>query len=310
MSPTNFFSLPAELRIQIYTLVLVRKDRISVWYESLVATVNKYGYSHETASRSTHHTGLRHFAMKAAMEHFRNPNGNYRRRTSEQWSKRVEGLDLNLLLCNYRCSREAAAIFYGQNEFTVCFKWNWSIFKMFLDKIGPANRGHLRRLAIVTGTSRWDRYIPLRTCECCNSRALLGGSSPCEFHATAVKDCFQTIGRVGAVVDLTMYNTDWGPFPGMSFGSAYTCHPQIHGRNNSLNSMSSLTERRRATQEWRDFMSSDYDPGTCIGVQGRHRMEPRDPSILIYVTLMESLRQLRSSISTIRPMEKGRNAFP
>lgn len=110
----TFFDLPAEIRNEIYEMLLCPDDG----YFELSAMITTEGPTRE-AARDRQFT-------------------NYKKIAS----------NLGILRLNKQINRETAPIFYGNNEFRFTCQRGWFVLDTWLRTIGSANHGLVRKLAV------------------------------------------------------------------------------------------------------------------------------------------------------------------
>ncbi|KAF2008256.1 hypothetical protein BU24DRAFT_429503 [Aaosphaeria arxii CBS 175.79] len=127
--PTNFLSLPREIRDRIYSFALLASTCVVVWTGRWVC-INKFDDQGVDVDGKT------------ALE--------YRRIVDNKaTASSIQHLALNLLCCNNTIvEREAAMTFYTNNTFSFLGDHNWDPIVSWLEAIGARNRGYITKLNV------------------------------------------------------------------------------------------------------------------------------------------------------------------
>ncbi|OCK73153.1 hypothetical protein K432DRAFT_399069 [Lepidopterella palustris CBS 459.81] len=126
--PTNFLSLPREIRDHIYGFALLASTCVVVWSGrwKTINTLNDQGVDADGKTEYEYERVVDHKAITLSIQH----------------------LALNLLRCNNATvAREAAMTFYAHNTFSFLGDHNWDPIVSWLESIGVQNRGYITRLS-------------------------------------------------------------------------------------------------------------------------------------------------------------------
>jgi hypothetical protein len=144
----TWYSLPREVREMIYTYALIQASPIIVWS----------GIQEEKTTMLDTHMSQAHAQICEA-------------EVIHELPRHIStcNLAINLLVCETRLGREAAAVFYGKNTFVFQGHHNWTPIASWLRVIGNKNRNLLRSLEITAARpdQAWQtirgknpRYLP------------------------------------------------------------------------------------------------------------------------------------------------------